>query len=73
MVERTRALAAGEGVEIVDARSAVWEDLGAQGFEPFDAVFCVGNSLAHARGRDARRAALAAMARVMRARRRCSS
>ena len=65
MVERTRALAAANGVD-VDVRQCLWEDLGAQGFEPFDAVFCVGNSLAHAPGRDARRAALRAMAGVMR-------
>jgi len=65
MVERIRALAAASGVDL-DVRRCLWEDLGAQGFEPFDAVFCVGNSLAHAPGRDARRAALRAMAGVMR-------
>jgi SAM-dependent methyltransferase len=61
MVERATALAAAEGVDIV-ARQCLWEDLGAQDFAPFDAVFCVGNSLAHARGHAARRAALGAMA-----------
>jgi SAM-dependent methyltransferase len=65
MVERTRALAAERGVEVV-ARECMWEDLGAQGFAPFDAVLCVGNSLAHAPGRDARRAALRAMAGILR-------
>ena len=65
MVERIRALAAREGVDVT-ARECAWEDLEAQGFEPFDVVLCVGNSLAHARGRDARRAALRAMAGVMR-------
>jgi len=65
MVDRIRALAAEHGAE-VDARACRWEDLGAQGFEPFDVVFCVGNSLAHAPGREARRAALRAMAGVMR-------
>lgn len=65
MVERTRALAAANGARL-DVRRCVWEDLGAQGFEPFDAVFCVGNSLAHAPGREARRVALQAMADVMR-------
>ena len=65
MVERTRALAAANGAEL-DVRVCLWEDLGAQGFDPFDAVFCVGNSLAHAPGREARRAALRAMAGVMR-------
>jgi SAM-dependent methyltransferase len=64
MVERTRALAAREGVDLT-ARECRWENLGAQGFEPFDAVLCVGNSLAHAPGRDARRAALRAMAATM--------
>jgi SAM-dependent methyltransferase len=61
MIERTRALAARHGVDL-DARECRWEDLGAQGFAPFDAVLCVGNSLAHAPGRKARRAALRAMA-----------
>jgi SAM-dependent methyltransferase len=61
MVERTRTLAAREGADLT-AREVRWEDLGAQGFAPFDAVLCVGNSLPHAPGRDARRAALRAMA-----------
>jgi len=65
MVERTRALAAREGVDL-PARECLWQDLGAQGFEPFDVVFCVGNSLAHAPGREARQASLAGMAAVMR-------
>jgi SAM-dependent methyltransferase len=64
MVERTRALAKRTGVAVA-ARECRWEDLEAQGFAPFDAVLCVGNSLAHAPGRDARRAALKAMAGVM--------
>src|SRR6185436_9599759 len=65
MVERTRALAAAEGVDLV-ACVCPWAELATQGFELFDVVFCVGNSLAHARGRAARQAALGAMARVMR-------
>jgi SAM-dependent methyltransferase len=65
MIERTRALAARHGAELT-ARVCRWEDLERQGFAPFDAVLCVGNSLAHAPGRDARRAALRAMAGVMR-------
>jgi SAM-dependent methyltransferase len=64
MVERIRALAADSGVEL-DTRVCRWEDLGAQGFAPFDVVFCVGNSLAHAPGRDARRGALKQMANVL--------
>jgi SAM-dependent methyltransferase len=64
MVERTRALAAREGADLT-AREVRWEDLGAQGFAPFDAVLCVGNSLAHAPGRAARRAALDAMAAAL--------
>jgi len=64
MVERTRALAERAGVDVA-AREVRWEDLGAQGFAPFDAVLCVGNSLAHAPGRAARRAALEAMATVL--------
>jgi SAM-dependent methyltransferase len=65
MVERTRALAAEHEVA-VDARVVRWEELDGLGLEPFDAVLCVGNSLAHAPGRDARRAALRAMAGVLR-------
>jgi SAM-dependent methyltransferase len=64
MIERTRALAARAGVDVL-ARECRWEDLGEQGFAPFDAVLCVGNSLAHAPGRDARRNALKAMAAAM--------
>jgi 2-polyprenyl-3-methyl-5-hydroxy-6-metoxy-1,4-benzoquinol methylase len=64
MVERTRALAARHGATL-DARQCRWEDLPAHGLDPFDAVLCVGNSLPHAPGRDARRAALHAMAAVL--------
>jgi hypothetical protein len=42
-----------------------WEKLPDQGFEPFDAVLCVGNSLAHAPGQRGRQTALAAMAAVL--------
>jgi SAM-dependent methyltransferase len=66
MVERTRALAARHGAA-VDARQCRWEDLPGQGFAPFAAVLCVGNSLPHAPGRDARRAALRAMAEALEA------
>jgi SAM-dependent methyltransferase len=52
MVARTRALG-------VDARVCRWEDLSGG---PYDAVLCVGNSLAHAPDR---RAALSGMARVL--------
>jgi SAM-dependent methyltransferase len=61
MVERTRALADRDGVAM-DVRECRWEDLPQQAFAPFQAVVCVGNSLAHAPGRDARRTALRAMA-----------
>jgi SAM-dependent methyltransferase len=60
MVARTRVLAARHGVD-VHAHARAWEEL-PPGPE-FDAVFCVGNSLAHAADRPA---ALAAMARVLR-------
>ena len=59
MIERTRALAARHGVDL-PARVCAWEDL--DGEPRYDAVFCVGNSLAHAHDR---RAALAAMAGVL--------
>jgi SAM-dependent methyltransferase len=65
MLERARALAAERGVPL-DARVCAWEDLPAERFEaPFDAVFCVGNSLAHAAGETARRTALRAMAGLL--------
>jgi SAM-dependent methyltransferase len=53
-----------------DAKLAVvacaWEELPSQGLGDFDAVFCVGNSLTHAAGTQARRRALTAMASVLR-------
>jgi SAM-dependent methyltransferase len=65
MVERTRDLAARHGVSVTSAVCA-WEGLPAPDAPgPFDAVFCVGNSLTHAAGRGRRRAALAAMSRVL--------
>jgi SAM-dependent methyltransferase len=60
MVDATRALAARRGVRLT-ARQRAWEDLDGA----FDAVFCVGNSITHAAGRERRRAALAAMAGVL--------
>jgi SAM-dependent methyltransferase len=66
MVRRTTRLAAGHGAW-VDSSVCTWEALGGRGWDAaFDAVFCVGNSLAHAAGRDGRRAALGAMAGVLR-------
>ena len=62
MIERTRTLAAEHGVQ-VDARVCAWEDL--TGEPRFDAVFCVGNSLAHA---SERVTALSAMAAVLKPR-----
>jgi SAM-dependent methyltransferase len=62
MVTRTRALAAAHGVR-VETMTRPWEVLAGG---PFDAVFCVGNSLTHAQGRAGRRAALAAMRGVLR-------
>lgn len=65
MVERTRALAAEHGVDI-DVKKCAWEEL-PERYRPslFQAVFCVGNSLTHAPGRNARRSALEAMRSVM--------
>jgi SAM-dependent methyltransferase len=59
MIERTRALATEHRVDVA-ARVCAWEDL--SGEPRFDAVFCIGNSLAHAQDR---RAALAGMAGVL--------
>jgi len=67
MVERTETLARAHGVEL-DTRVCRWGQLPGQGWQDrFDAVFCVGNSLAHAAGRRDRRAALDGMAGVLRA------
>ncbi|HSK98331.1 MAG TPA: class I SAM-dependent methyltransferase, partial [Euzebyales bacterium] len=67
MVERTMALAAEHGVDL-PAVVCEWESLPDQGWQgAFDAVFCVGNSLTHAGPTPRRRAALAAMAAVLRA------
>jgi SAM-dependent methyltransferase len=66
MVERTRRQAAEHGAT-VHAAVCRWDELAPERFPaPFDAVFCVGNSLAHAPGAVARGAALAGMARVLR-------
>ncbi len=65
MVARTRELAAERGVEVQAARCR-WEDLPDRCRGEFHAVFCVGNSLTHAAGAQARRAALGAMARLLR-------
>ncbi len=65
MVQRTAQLAADHGVEM-SAIACAWDELTPERLDrPFDAVFCVGNSLTHATGRAARRAALAAMASVL--------
>ena len=65
MTNRTRALATTHGVQL-EALTCRWEELPDQEFEPFDAVLCVGNSLAHAVARAGRQAALAAIASVLR-------
>jgi SAM-dependent methyltransferase len=66
MVQRTARLAAEHSAR-VDSSVCACEALAGRGWEAaFDAVFCVGNSLAHATGRDGRRAALRAMAVVLR-------
>ncbi|HVF79663.1 MAG TPA: class I SAM-dependent methyltransferase [Solirubrobacteraceae bacterium] len=66
MVARTAHLAAEHGVDLQPSICR-WEDIPARAWtERFDVVFCVGNSLPHAAGRDARRAALIAMAQTLR-------
>jgi SAM-dependent methyltransferase len=66
MIERTQQLAAARGLSL---RTAVcrWEQLAEQGWSnSFDAVWCVGNSIAHAPGQAGRREALVQMAGVLR-------
>jgi SAM-dependent methyltransferase len=66
MIERTRQLAAARGIALC-ATVCSWEQLVERGWSnSFDAVWCVGNSLAHAPGQPARRAALGQMAGVLR-------
>jgi SAM-dependent methyltransferase len=60
MVAATRALAGRRGAR-VRAEQRTWEELDGT----FEAVLCVGNSITHAPGRERRRTALAAMARVL--------
>jgi SAM-dependent methyltransferase len=62
MVARTAALAAAHDAR-VDVCVRAWETLPWR--DCFDVVFCVGNSLPHAVGRDGRRAALGAMAATL--------
>jgi|SRR5581483_11236532 len=66
MVQRTAELAAEHGVA-VEAITCEWAQLEPGRFGgPFDAVFCVGNSLTHAGPSAARRAALGRMASMVR-------
>ena len=62
MIVRTRALAQSRGAR-VGAEVARWDALACG---PYDAVFCVGNSLTHAAGEEGRRAALGGMRGVLR-------
>ncbi|HEX8157717.1 MAG TPA: class I SAM-dependent methyltransferase [Solirubrobacteraceae bacterium] len=67
MIDRTRTLAADHGAPLT-AHVCAWENLAERDWSgSFDAVFCVGNSLVHAPGADARRRALTAMRDVLRA------
>jgi SAM-dependent methyltransferase len=66
MIERTRTLAAERGVEMPTIACS-WEMLVELGWSAsFDVVFCVGNSLTHARGQVARRTALSQIAATLR-------
>ncbi|MFN0281100.1 MAG: class I SAM-dependent methyltransferase [Kineosporiaceae bacterium] len=65
MITRTRQLAADHDVSLTTA-VRTWDELPApQAAGPFDAVFCVGNSISHAAGRQPRRTALASMTRLL--------
>ena len=66
MVRRAARLAAEYGASVA-VSGGTWVALAGRGWEgTFDVVFCVGNSLPHAPGRAARRAALRAMAGCLR-------
>ena len=65
MLARARALAEARGVEL-ETHVRSWNSLAQIGWDGrFDAVLCIGNSLAHAGGAEQRRTALAAMAGVL--------
>ncbi len=66
MVHRTQQLAEQHGVSLRTLRVS-WDELSdcLDGTPPFDVVFCVGNSLAHAEGASARFDALSAMSRLL--------
>jgi SAM-dependent methyltransferase len=64
MIARTRELATEHHVGLA-ALAYTWDELPAAGLGQFDAVLCVGNSLAHAPGQPGRQAALAAIASVL--------
>lgn len=65
MVRRTRHLAREHDVDL-EVRLSAWDDLADQQLQTFDAVFCVGNSLAHAHGQVGRRSALRSMRALLR-------
>lgn len=65
MIARVRTLAEEHHVALT-ALPCRWEELPSAGLGQFDAVLCVGNSLAHAPGPLARQAALAAISSVLR-------
>lgn len=66
MIDRTRILASSRGVP-VRAEQCRWDELTSRDWgAPFDAVFCVGNSLAHAEGVVERRGALTAIGALLR-------
>jgi SAM-dependent methyltransferase len=65
MLARARQRAADAGVH-VELRAAAWADLPRAHASRFDAVFCTGNSLAHAGGSTELRQALRGMGSVLR-------
>lgn len=66
MVRRTRELAEAEGVSLRTV-AARWDELPDRlDAGTFELVFCVGNSLGHAEGREGRLASLAAMSKMLR-------
>lgn len=65
MAARTLALAHDHQAAVA-VETCAWEELPDRDLGDFDAVFCVGNSLTHAAGTQRRRAALSAMASVLR-------
>jgi SAM-dependent methyltransferase len=65
MVDQATFAARNAGLEL-PLHCCTWEELPSRFAEPFDLIFCLGNSIGHARGRDAMLRSLQGMRAVLR-------